>query len=160
MKGNSVVENAIQSVNEHLKGNRLGEAIEVLSAALRAEPNNLDLVYLLGICYIFNAAYEDAIAIFEGMLRGKPKKNIYLLLSVCYKKTERFEQTEQIVTRLPRSFSSASTASPNTTRPTSTAASSTSNSRTTSQRWATSTAPSPSTPRSRSPTWARATACG
>lgn len=90
MRGNSVVENAIHSVNEHLKGNRLSEAIAVLNDALRIEPNNFDLVYLLGICYIFNAAYEEAIAIFEAMLRSKPKKNIYLLLSVCYKKTEKF----------------------------------------------------------------------
>jgi hypothetical protein len=31
MRGNSVVESAIQSVNEHLKANRLGEAIAVLN---------------------------------------------------------------------------------------------------------------------------------
>jgi cytochrome c-type biogenesis protein CcmH/NrfG len=69
----------------------------VLNDALRVEQHNLDLVYLLGICYIFNSNYEEAIAIFEDMLRSKPKKNIYLLLSVCFKKTEKFEQTEDIV---------------------------------------------------------------
>lgn len=93
MKGNSLIENTIQSVNEHLKANRLAEAINVLTETLRVEPNNFDLIYLLGICYIFNASYEQAIHIFEGMLKGKPKKNIYLLLSVCYKKTEKFELT-------------------------------------------------------------------
>lgn len=87
MRGNSVVESAIQSVNEHLKANRLADAIGVLKEALRVESGNFDLIYLLGICHIFNAAYEEAIAIFEAMLKGKPKKNIYLLLSVCYKKT-------------------------------------------------------------------------
>ena len=58
MKGNSIVESAIHSVNEHLKSNRLGEAIGVLKEALRVETGNYDLIYLLGICHIFNAAYH------------------------------------------------------------------------------------------------------
>ena len=93
MKGNSLIDNTIQSVNEHLKANRLSEAISVLNETLRIEPNNFDLIYLLGICYIFNASYEQAINIFQNMLKGKPKKNIYLLLSVCYKKTEKYRET-------------------------------------------------------------------
>jgi tetratricopeptide (TPR) repeat protein len=64
VKGNSLIENTIQKVNEHLKVNRLTEAISVLNETLRIEPNNYDLIYLLGICYIFNASYEQAIEIF------------------------------------------------------------------------------------------------
>ncbi len=58
MKGNSIVESAIHSVNEHLKNNRLADAIGVLKEALRVETGNYDLIYLLGICHIFNAAYH------------------------------------------------------------------------------------------------------
>jgi hypothetical protein len=58
MKGNSIVESAIHSVNEHLKNNRLADAIGVLKEALRVETGNYDLIYLLGICHIFNAAYQ------------------------------------------------------------------------------------------------------
>ena len=57
MKGSSVAESTIQSVNDDLKANRLSDAIRVLKEALAVEPNNYDLVYLLGICFIFNAAY-------------------------------------------------------------------------------------------------------
>lgn len=62
----------------------------MLRQALDSESNNLDLQYLLGICFIFNNQYEEAITVLEEMMRSKPKKNIYLLLSVCYKKCERF----------------------------------------------------------------------
>lgn len=106
-KGSTVVESAIHSVNEHLKGNRLGEAISVLKEALRIESGNYDLVYLLGVCHIFNASYEEAISIFESMLKGKHKKNVYLLLSVCYKKSDRLQQTEHIVCYPPFSSMSA-----------------------------------------------------
>lgn len=54
-------------------------------------------MYLLGICYIFTGSYEQAINLFDGLLRAKPRKNIYLLLSVCYKKTEEFVKTEAVV---------------------------------------------------------------
>lgn len=35
MKGNSLIDNTIQNVNEHLKVNRLSEAISVLNETLR-----------------------------------------------------------------------------------------------------------------------------
>lgn len=116
-KGSTVVESAIQSVNEHLKGNRLGEAINVLKEALRIENGNYDLVYLLGVCHIFNTAYEEAITIFESMLKGKHKKNVYLLLSVCYKKSDRLQQTEHIVSYSSLSSINASINTQSITRP-------------------------------------------
>lgn len=87
----------IEKVNAHLKENKLNEAIYTLKEALQKEPDHLDLQYLLGISYIFNAEYELAIDILGRMMSHKPKKNFYLLLSVCYKKTERFAETEEIV---------------------------------------------------------------
>ncbi len=58
VKGNSHVESIIEKVNDNLKANKLNEAINVLKEALEAEYSNLDLQYLLGICYIFNGEYE------------------------------------------------------------------------------------------------------
>lgn len=49
-------------------------------------PNNYDINYLLGVCHLLNGEYNEAIGIFDFLLSKKPKKNIYLLLSVCYKK--------------------------------------------------------------------------
>ena len=86
-KGNTFIENTIEKVNVHLKNNHLVDAINVLEEALEVERNHVDLQYLLGICHIFNSSYDYAIIIFEDMMRVKPKKNTYLLLSVCYKKT-------------------------------------------------------------------------
>lgn len=160
MKGSSNVETTIERVNEHLRGNRLSEAITVLTEALQVEQQNYDLIYLLGICYIFDSNYEEAISIFEDMLRARPKKNIYLLLSVCYKKTERYEQTESIVTLVTFSSSSASPGSPNTTRPTSTAGNSTSNSNSSNLPSRISIGRSGSTTRSRLRSWGRGTVCG
>jgi uncharacterized protein HemY len=96
-KGNSFIESTIEKVNEFLRVNQLRDAIGVLEQALEKEQNHTDLQYLLGICHIFNISYDEAIYIFEEMMRTKPKKNTYLLLSVCYKKTERLEETEAIV---------------------------------------------------------------
>ena len=52
-------------------------------------------------------------------MKSKPKKNIYLLLSVCYKKSERFQETQEIVHFSIFSSTSVSGTIPNTTRPTS-----------------------------------------
>lgn len=120
VKGSSVVEQVIAEVNEHLKANRLREAIAALGEGLESEPHNQDLVYLLGICHIFNGAYPEATAIFEDMVRGRAKKNIYLLLSVCYKKADRLRDTELIVLPLLFSCKTALGTSPSTTRPIST----------------------------------------
>lgn len=97
MKGNSAIQSTIEKVEDFLKMNRLDEAIDLLLEAKKLEPNNYDLLYLLGICYIFNNSYEQAITIFQNLLQAKPRKNIYLLLSVCYKRTDQLFNTENIV---------------------------------------------------------------
>jgi tetratricopeptide (TPR) repeat protein len=35
--------------------------------------------------------------VFDNLLRVEPRKNIYLLLSVCFKKIENYEETERIL---------------------------------------------------------------
>ena len=49
--------------------------------------------YLLGVCYLIKGSYDQAINIFDTLLERKARKNIYLLLSVCYKKMEDYEET-------------------------------------------------------------------
>ena len=71
---------------DELTKNNLNDAIEILKAALDKEQSNYDLNYLLGVCHLLNSSYEQAINIFDVLLAKKPRKNIYLLLSVCYKK--------------------------------------------------------------------------
>jgi hypothetical protein len=44
-----------------------------------------------------SGSYEQAIDIFEKLLQKKTRKNIFLLLSVCYKKIEDYRETEKIV---------------------------------------------------------------
>lgn len=44
-----------------------------------------------------NGHYDEAINIFDVLLAKKARKNIYLLLSVCYKKMNDFDETEEIV---------------------------------------------------------------
>lgn len=53
--------------------------------------------YLLGVCYLIKGSYDQAINIFDTLLERKARKNIYLLLSVCYKKMEDYDETEKIV---------------------------------------------------------------
>lgn len=81
-----------------MKGNQPIEAIEVLEKAAKKQ-DAYEVNYLLGVCYIITEQYANSIAIFKNLLKfeKKPKKNIYLLLSVCYKKMEDFVNTEKIV---------------------------------------------------------------
>jgi uncharacterized protein HemY len=90
-KGNSYVDEAIEKVNENLKKNELDEAVRTLKITLREHPNNFDLNYLLGICHLISSSFEQAIGVFDNLLKTQPRKNIYLLLSVCYKKIDNFE---------------------------------------------------------------------
>lgn len=47
--------------------------------------------YLLGVCLLISGSYEQAINLFDALLEKKTRKNIFLLLSVCYKKIEDFK---------------------------------------------------------------------
>lgn len=53
--------------------------------------------YLLGVCFLINGSYEQALNLFDSLLEKKTRKNIFLLLSVCYKKIEEYQETENIV---------------------------------------------------------------
>lgn len=96
-KTGCIIEATIDRVYEELTKNNLHDAIEILKGTLEKESNNYDLNYLLGVCHLLNGSYEQAINIFDMLLAKKPRKNIYLLLSVCYKKMEDYEETEKIV---------------------------------------------------------------
>ena len=65
--------------------------MRTLKITLREHPNNFDLNYLLGICHLISSSFEQAIGVFDNLLKTQPRKNIYLLLSVCYKKIDNFE---------------------------------------------------------------------
>jgi hypothetical protein len=58
-----------------------------------------EVEYWLGICFLITEQYNNAIVIFKNLMKvgKKPKKNIFLLLSVCYKKVEDYENCEKIV---------------------------------------------------------------
>lgn len=96
-KTGSSIETSIDKVYEELARNNLAAAIEILEGALKSEQNNYDLNYLLGVCHLLNGSYDQAINVFDMLLCRKPRKNIYLLLSACYKKMEDYEETENIV---------------------------------------------------------------
>ncbi len=49
------------------------------------------------MCYVIIDDYQHALEIYKGLLARKPKKNVYILLSVCYKKLEEYQNTEKIV---------------------------------------------------------------
>lgn len=42
---------------------------------------------------------------FDNLLRVEPRKNIYLLLSVCFKKIENYEETERILDECLKKYS-------------------------------------------------------
>lgn len=85
-KSSNLAEIVIDKVYERLSKNKLLESISILQEALNSEPHNYDLNYLLGVCHLMSGSYEQAIDIFDQLLQKKPRKNIFLLLSVCYKK--------------------------------------------------------------------------
>ena len=96
-KNGSLAELTIDKVYEKLKKNKLEDSINILQEALNVEPNNYDMNYLLGVCLLISGSFEQAINLFDALLEKKTRKNIFLLLSVCYKKIEDFRETEHIV---------------------------------------------------------------
>ena len=62
-----------------------------MESGLLINPTSYEVNYFLGMCYLVNEQFGDALAIFKQQLLNHPKKNLFLLLAVCYKKLEDFE---------------------------------------------------------------------
>ena len=111
----------MNAVKDRLKKNKASEAIHLLVEARNKDQNNYDINYLLGVCYLVNGQYPNGVAAFKHLLtNSKPKKDVYLMLSVCFKKLEDYASAEGIVYTFLFSSTHASKSTPSTTRPTST----------------------------------------
>lgn len=95
-KNSAEVEALLEVVKEKLKKNKIAESIAILEDT--KVKDNYDINYLKGVCYLVSGQYHNGAAIFKSLINSpKPKKDIYLMLSVCFKKLEDYENTEAIV---------------------------------------------------------------
>lgn len=79
------VETFLEAVKEKLKKNRISEAIVMLEETKIKD--NYDINYLKGVCYLVNGEYEKGALTFRPLISHlKSKKDVYLMLSVCFKK--------------------------------------------------------------------------
>lgn len=120
---NPDIDALLNTAKELLRGNQPREAIEVLQRA-REKGFCYEADYLLGVCFLITEQYPNAITLFRNLLKvgKKPKKNMFLLLSVCHKKLEDYANTERIVIPGLFSFRNACRNIPSSTKRTSTAA--------------------------------------
>ena len=84
-KNGAEVEALLDAIKDKLKKNKITEAITMLEETKIKDSS--DINYLKGVCYLVTGQYHAGILTFKSLLSSpKPKKDIYLMLSVCYKK--------------------------------------------------------------------------
>ncbi|KRX11228.1 hypothetical protein PPERSA_07753 [Pseudocohnilembus persalinus] len=78
----------LQQGKQYFKQNQLQNAIECFQQAISIDSDNLDSRYLMGVCFLQSLDYNKSISEFNQLLeRNKAyKQNVYLLLSIAYKK--------------------------------------------------------------------------
>lgn len=95
--------------NEVLEGKRLfsegqtDEAQKIFEDILQSS-NNAEARYLIGVCHLSKAEYNEAIENLTLLLQHQPlyKRNAYVLLAIAYKKLARMNDALQIVTPSPK----------------------------------------------------------
>ncbi|EAS02746.2 tetratricopeptide repeat protein (macronuclear) [Tetrahymena thermophila SB210] len=84
------------------KENNLSEAIQCFQEALKKDNRNLELNYLLGVCYLGKTEYERAVKEFLTVMEKNPnyRKNIYLLISIAFKKLDNIPSAIRMLSKV------------------------------------------------------------
>lgn len=63
-------------------------ALKYLQEAIQSEPDHIEAIYLMGVCYLWLGKFEEAIEKFGTLLEqyGFFHKNVFILLSIAQKK--------------------------------------------------------------------------
>lgn len=75
----------------------ISEASKVLETGLLINSKSSTINYFLAMCYLMSDDYANAIRLFKEQLVAHPKKNLYILLAVCYKKLNEYESALELV---------------------------------------------------------------
>lgn len=96
----------VKDMMSFYKSREYSEAIAVGRSILTDNPNNLDALYIVGLSSSMLDRHEFTIKHFENLLSLQPtyKKNVYLFLSIAYKKVGKIEASFNVLTKALRLF--------------------------------------------------------
>lgn len=96
----------IKDMMNYYKAKEYSEAITVGKAVLVDEPVNLDALYIVGLSSSMLDRHEFTIRHFETLLNLHPsyKKNVYLFLSIAYKKIGDLESSFEVLNKALQLF--------------------------------------------------------
>lgn len=96
----------VKDMMSFYKSREYSEAIAVGRSILADNPNHLDALYIVGLSSSMLDRHEFTIKHFETLLNLQPtyKKNVYLFLSIAYKKIGKIEASFGVLTKALRLF--------------------------------------------------------
>lgn len=96
----------IKEMMNSYKARDYSEAITTGRSILSDYPNNLDALYIVGLSSSMLDRHEFTIKHFENLLSLHPnyKKNVYLFLSIAYKKIGKIESSFNVLTKALKLF--------------------------------------------------------
>lgn len=96
----------VKDMMSFYKSREYSEAIAVGKSILSDNPNHLDALYIVGLSSSMLDRHEFTIKHFETLLGLQPayKKNVYLFLSIAYKKIGKIEASFGVLTKALRLF--------------------------------------------------------
>ena len=99
-KNNSEVESLISKFKNYMDRNKNGEALTVIKAAIRLDPNNAFLYVHLGECHLFNGNFAQGEAMIKKALKMQPNDcSAIKSLSMCYRMQGDYTKAEEVLKR-------------------------------------------------------------
>ena len=95
VEGSTDLDYKLKEMMSSYKARDYGDAIAAGKIILQDMPDNLDALYIVGLSSSMLDRHELTIKCFEQLTAIRPsyKKNVYLFLSIAYKKTNRIEDS-------------------------------------------------------------------
>lgn len=96
----------VKDMMSFYKSREYSEAIAVGRSILADNPNHLDALYIVGLSSSMLDRHEFTVKHFETLLSLQPnyKKNVYLFLSIAYKKIGKIEASFSVLTKALKLF--------------------------------------------------------
>ena len=105
-EGNQDVDYRVREMMSYYKSRDFNEAIAAGRAILSEHPDNIEALYIVGLCASMLEKHELTIKYFETLiiLEPKYKKNVYLFLSIAYKKSNKMDMSFSVLNKAIKLF--------------------------------------------------------
>lgn len=105
-EGNQDVDQKVREMMAYYKSREFNEAIVAGRGILSDNPDNIEALYIVGLCASMLEKHELTIKYFETLILLEPKykKNVYLFLSIAYKKSNKMDLSFNVLNKAIKLF--------------------------------------------------------